>query len=79
MPYGTSITWKRHHNGGKGSVEAGWVAGAFFIDRYELPAKPATWTYTVELRDKNHIPLGKVGVASLTVWKGRARNGPEAG
>jgi hypothetical protein len=39
---------------------------------------PATWTYTVELRDKNHTPLGKVGVASLTVWKGRANRGPEA-
>ncbi|MDR0534513.1 MAG: hypothetical protein LBH01_11230 [Verrucomicrobiales bacterium] len=64
-------------NDGQGTVEAGWVAGAKFTDHHELPDKPTTWTYTVELQDKNRTPIGKVGVVSVTVWKGIADQGPE--
>jgi hypothetical protein len=64
---------------GHGRVPAGLVAAARFTDHHDLPDKPAAWTYTVELRDKENTPVGKVSVASLTVWKGRADEGPEAG
>ncbi|EIP97357.1 hypothetical protein OpiT1DRAFT_01794 [Opitutaceae bacterium TAV1] len=62
---------------GAGAQVVGTVAGAKFTDHHELPAKPATWTYTVELRDKQDVPLGKVSVVSLTVWHGSADHGPE--
>jgi hypothetical protein len=64
---------------GRGVTYAGTVAGAKFTDHHELPEKPVAWTYTVELRTKDNIPVGKVSVASLTVWKGRADQGPEGG
>jgi hypothetical protein len=62
---------------GHGTVIAGTVAAARFTDHHELPPKPAAWTYTVELRDKTGAPLGKVSVVSVTVWQGRADQGPE--
>jgi hypothetical protein len=64
---------------GRGRVEAGLVAAARFTDSHELPDRPATWTYTVELRDRDNIAVGRVSVASLSVWKGRAGQGPEGG
>ncbi|MDR1011269.1 MAG: hypothetical protein LBM04_09140 [Opitutaceae bacterium] len=64
---------------GHGRVEAGLVVGAKFTDHHDLPDKPTTWTYTVELRDKENTPVGKVSVVSITIWKGRADEGPEAG
>jgi hypothetical protein len=39
---------------------------------------PTTWTYTVELQDKDRTPVGKVSVVSVSVWKGRADQGPES-
>ncbi|EIQ01024.1 hypothetical protein OpiT1DRAFT_05586 [Opitutaceae bacterium TAV1] len=62
---------------GAGTQVVGTVVGAKFTDHHELPEKPATWTYTVELRDKTDTPLGKVSVVSLTVWHGSADHGPE--
>jgi hypothetical protein len=62
---------------GAGTQEVGTIAGATFTDHHELPEKPVAWTYTIELRDKNNIPVGKVSVASLTVWRGSADHGPE--
>ncbi|MDR1282775.1 MAG: hypothetical protein LBK99_18410 [Opitutaceae bacterium] len=47
------------------------------MSSHTLPEKPATWTYTVELRDKNDVALGKVSVVSITVWHGSADHGPE--
>jgi hypothetical protein len=64
---------------GHGSLPLGTVVGAKYTDHHDLPAKPAAWTYTVELRDKAGVPLGKVSVVSITVWQGRADQGPEAG
>jgi hypothetical protein len=64
---------------GKGKVDAGFVVGAEFTDDHPLPDKPTAWTYTVELRDKHNQPVGKVSVTSITVWKGIADQGPEAG
>ncbi|MDR2673488.1 MAG: hypothetical protein LBC18_01095 [Opitutaceae bacterium] len=64
---------------GAGPQEAGTVAQAQFTDHHDLPDKPAAWTYTVELRTKDNTPVGKVSVVSITVWKGRADQGPEAG
>ncbi|MDR1192025.1 MAG: hypothetical protein LBK60_10255 [Verrucomicrobiales bacterium] len=66
-------------NDGHGQTFAEKIAGAKFIDRHELPKHPVTWTYTVELQDKNGIAIGKVCVTSVTVWKGRDDQGPEAG
>ncbi|MDR1303705.1 MAG: hypothetical protein LBK76_00635 [Verrucomicrobiales bacterium] len=66
-------------NDGHGQVFAEKIAGAKFIDRHELPNHPTTWTYTVELQDKDGIAIGKVSVTSVTVWKGHADQGPEAG
>jgi hypothetical protein len=63
---------------GAGSQAIGSIVGAKFTDHHKLPEKPATWTYTVELRDKNDVPVGKVSVVSLTVWRGSADHGPEA-
>jgi hypothetical protein len=63
---------------GAGAQEAGIAVGAKFTDHHPLPEKPATWTYTVELRDKTDTPVGKVSVVSLTVWRGSADHGPEA-
>ncbi|MDR1281223.1 MAG: hypothetical protein LBK99_10430 [Opitutaceae bacterium] len=62
---------------GAGVQEVGTIAGATFTDHHELPEKPVAWTYTVELRDKNNVPVGKVSVVSLTVWRGSADHGPE--
>ncbi|MDR1279893.1 MAG: hypothetical protein LBK99_03610 [Opitutaceae bacterium] len=63
---------------GAGVQVVGTVVGAKFTDHHELPEKPATWTYTIELRDKTDTPVGKVSVVSLTVWRGSADHGPEA-
>jgi hypothetical protein len=41
---------------GHGLVHIGTVAGAKYTDHHALPAKPAIWTYTVELRDKFGTP-----------------------
>jgi hypothetical protein len=54
------------------------VASARYTDHHPLPAKPATWTYTIELHDKEGQTTGKVSVTSLSIWLGRADDGPEA-
>ncbi|MDR2462388.1 MAG: hypothetical protein LBD30_01235 [Verrucomicrobiales bacterium] len=64
---------------GHGKVELALIAGAKFTDHHPLPDKPAAWTYTVELRDKDQYAIGKVSVVSVTVWHGAADQGPEAG
>ncbi|MDR1279910.1 MAG: hypothetical protein LBK99_03695 [Opitutaceae bacterium] len=63
---------------GAGTQVAGSIVGAKFTDHHPLPEKPAAWTYTVELRDRNDVPVGKVSVVSITVWQGSADHGPEA-
>jgi hypothetical protein len=63
---------------GAGTQVVATVAGARFTDHHALPEKSATWTYMVELRDKTDTPVGKVSVASITVWRGSADHGPEA-
>jgi hypothetical protein len=66
-------------NDGHGQAFVEKIAGAKYLDRHALPNHPVTWTYTVELQDKDGIALGKVSVVSVTVWKGHADQGPEAG
>jgi hypothetical protein len=62
---------------GHGQIELALIAGAKYTDHHELPDKPVTWTYTIELRDKEQSAIGKVSVVSLTVWHGAADHGPE--
>jgi hypothetical protein len=54
------------------------VVGAKFTDHHELPDKPVTWTYTVELCDKNDVPVGKVSVVSISVWRDRQPENPQS-
>ncbi|MDR1280118.1 MAG: hypothetical protein LBK99_04780, partial [Opitutaceae bacterium] len=72
-------TWRvlADRSDGAGMQVIGTIAGAKFTDHHALPEKPATWTYTIELRDKNDVALGKVSVVSITVWHGSADHGPE--
>jgi hypothetical protein len=61
----------------RGSQHIGTQARTRYTDYHPLPAKPVTWTYTIELRDKQGDAIGKVSVTSISVWQGRADDGPE--
>ncbi|MDR1283054.1 MAG: hypothetical protein LBK99_19855 [Opitutaceae bacterium] len=72
--------WQVHadYGDGEGRHLIGTITRARYIDQHPLPAKPVTWTYTIELHDTDGRTIGKVSVTSLTVWLGRADDGPEA-
>jgi hypothetical protein len=62
---------------GQGRQVLDKLAAAEYTDEHELPERPTTWTYEVELQNKANQVIGKINVIALSVWKGMAQLGPE--